>query len=137
MPEELREKASDLAETAKQQARQQYDSRIGSAIREIDCLASALRRAGDEVSSNGSSVTARVANGVADKLETFSGSLSGKSLDEVVEDVESFARRNTAAFLGGAALIGFAAARFLKSSSRGDFENGDTQYGSTRYGGRS
>ncbi|MFA8384675.1 MAG: hypothetical protein ACEPO2_03575 [Pelagibaca sp.] len=47
-------------------------------------------------------------NGIAARLQDT-------SVDEMVDDVALFARRNPLLFLGGAALAGFAAARFLKS----------------------
>jgi hypothetical protein len=129
MRETVRHKAADLANEAKEQARQQYDARISTATGELDSLASALRRAGTELGEQ-HGMSSRVVTTVADRLESFSRSLDGKDLDRVVRDVETFARRNPAAFLGGAVAVGFLAARFLKS------DRPDT-YGTSRdYGAR-
>lgn len=114
--EKVRETASTLAHDAKEQAREQFDSRKGTAIGELDGLASALRRAGSEL-DNSSGMSGKVLSTVADRIESFSRSLDGRDLDGIVHDVEGFARRNPAAFLGGAIAIGFLASRFLKSSS--------------------
>ena len=71
------------------------------------------------------------------RLESFSRSLDGKDLDGVVRDVETFARRNPAAFLGSAVAIGFLASRFLKSSGGGASSQGGDFYSSEAYGGYS
>ncbi|HEX7708415.1 MAG TPA: hypothetical protein VF701_18275 [Thermoanaerobaculia bacterium] len=137
MRDTVRHKAADLASEAKDQARQQYDRQISTATGELDSLASALRRAGGELGEQ-HGMSSRVVTTVADRIESFSRSLDGKDLDRVVRDVETFARRNPAAFLGGAVAVGFLAARFLKSdrpdtygNSR-DYDTGDSQYGINR-----
>lgn len=128
----VREKAAGLANDAKQQARAQYDEKKEVARGELDTLASALRRAGSEVGESGG-MSGRLISTAADRIESFSRSIEGKDLDEVIYSVERFARSNPAAFLGGAVAIGFLASRFLKSSNRPvasrDF------YSSEAYGG--
>lgn len=54
---------------------------------------------------------------LAQRVEQISGYLEQKDLPEILRDTERFARRNPAIFVGGAFLLGFAAARFLKSSN--------------------
>lgn len=49
------------------------------------------------------------------QINVIAARLQDTSVDEMVDDVALFARRNPLLFLGGAALAGFAAARFLKS----------------------
>lgn len=129
----LKEKASGLADEAKQQAREQYAEKKEVARGELDTLAMALRRAGNEVSDSGG-MSGRVISTVADRIESLSRSIEGKNLDEVVDSVERFARSNTAAFLGGAVAVGFLASRFLKSSTPRSFDDRDF-YSSEAYGG--
>jgi len=88
----------------------------GRALSEVGNLASALRQTGENLGDGG--IAGNLINRAADTLENFNRSLDGKDLDTVLRDVETFARRNPAAFLGAAAAIGFAAARFVKSSGR-------------------
>ncbi len=57
-----------------------------------------------------------MADSVADAAER----MRGMSLNDVARDTTDFARRHPAAFLSGAALVGFAAARFLKASAVDD-----------------
>jgi hypothetical protein len=78
-------------------------------------FAGALRRAAHD-SKGGGSVT-RVAESAADQLQRFSESLQRSDFDSILRNAESFARRQPVAFIGAAAVAGFLAVRFLKSSS--------------------
>jgi hypothetical protein len=131
--ETVREKAAGLAEGAKQQARSQYEQKKQVARGELDTLASALRRAGSEVSDNGG-MSGRVITTVADRIDSLGRSIEGKDLDGVIHEVERFARRNPAAFLGAAVAVGVLASRFLKSSTSRAFDV-DDYYSSEAYGG--
>lgn len=51
------------------------------------------------------------------QINSVAAQLRSKPVDEMVDDVAVFARKNPLLFLGGAALVGFAAARFLKSGN--------------------
>ncbi|HEY0144184.1 MAG TPA: hypothetical protein VGF48_25075 [Thermoanaerobaculia bacterium] len=109
----LRDKAAGLAGTAKQQANSLFETKKASALSEVGQLADALRRVGTEM--DGSGMAAGLISTAADRLQSVSSSLENRSLDDIKNDVERFARRNPAAFLGGAIVLGVIAARFLKS----------------------
>jgi hypothetical protein len=125
---QIREKAAGLAQGAKEQARAQYDEKKGAAVGELGTLASSLRKVVDDLgTSNPNNMSGKVVSTIADRLESVSQSLQGKDLDHVVRDVETFARRNPAAFLGGAVALGFLASRFLKSSGTGSGSFGGSE----------
>lgn len=134
MNENVREKAAGLADSAKEQVRAQFDQKKGNALGELDTLVNALRRAGSELGDN-SGMSGRVIDTVASRIESFSRSMDGKDLNGVMRDVETFARRNPAAFLGSAIAVGFLASRFLKSSGGGSSTTDDRgDYAATGYG---
>ena len=62
--------------------------------------------------------TTRLVEQANDGLRRMSDTLRGKDLDQIVRDAETFARQRPAAFIGAAAIAGFLAVRFLKSSSQ-------------------
>ena len=116
--DKVRGKAAEVAGMAKEKIADQYDQKKDRAMNEVEHLASALRRAGENLRDEGnSSIGAAVLSRVAGRLESVGSSMEGKDLDGLMRDVERLARRNPAAFIGGAMLLGFAASRFLKSSS--------------------
>jgi hypothetical protein len=105
----VKEKATTLAGDA-------FDKQKGTALGELDNIASALRRAGSEL-GDGGGVAAKLVGVAAERLESAGRALDGKELGDVLGDVERFARRNPATFISGAIAVGFLASRFLKSSA--------------------
>jgi len=59
---------------------------------------------------------AKYTDTAAQKLENVAGYFENKNVREMARDLEGFARRNPAIFLGAAFGLGLLAARFLKSS---------------------
>jgi len=117
--QKLSDKTHEAAEAAKEKAGETFDRQKGRAVSEIDRVCDALRRTCDDLrQQNGSAVSVEVLGRLADGLERFSNNLEGKSLEEVLQNVEQFGRRSPAVLLGSAAAAGFLTARFLKSSGR-------------------
>ena len=54
----------------------------------------------------------------ADQIGTVSDAFRRRDLNQLVADVQGFARRQPTAFLGAAFLAGFAAVRFLEDVDR-------------------
>ena len=100
-------------------ARSMLEEQQRNAASGLGDFAGALRRAARESGGNASPAS-RIAEGAADRLQRVSDSLRNKDLDSLLRDTETFARQQPAAFIGAAALVGFLAVRFLKSSSQPD-----------------
>lgn len=121
--ETVRETTKNVTDAAKEQARSKYEEKKNVIADEIGNLASALRQAGTELKTlNQTSVAANITTRIADRLDGVKGQFAGKDLDGMIHEVEDFGRRNPAVFLAGAAALGFVAIRFLKSSSRPQFD---------------
>lgn len=103
MGERAKSMAGDGAEHAKDYASEQID-------RQAESLRSAGRRYGDE------SYQAYAADYLANNLSQAADILREKDMGSLVADVNLFARRNPALFLGGAAILGFGLARLMKAS---------------------
>lgn len=110
-----RDAAYDAVDAAKSQARTHAESAKESVASEVDSLANAMSDASNDLAEG--SPQARLTGQAADHLAEVSNAIRDADLQEVVAATTRFARRNPAMFLGGAALLGFAAARFAKSSA--------------------
>ena len=96
----------------------------GAATQQKDALATGISDVAQILKQNGDSFrqqnigafAAPYIDQAATKLEEVGTTIKGKDMDEVLRDAEQFARVQPTVFLGAAALIGFFAARFLKSS---------------------
>lgn len=116
---EAGQEAKAVAADAAQQAKAQVDQHVVRAkdglADEVHDTARALRTAAEEMrtASPQERTMAQIADGLADAC----GALREKDLGQMAGDLTRFARNNPVAFLGGCALVGFAAARFTRTSA--------------------
>ncbi|UWR21744.1 hypothetical protein [Sulfitobacter sp. S190] len=106
--------AKDAAGTAKAKVAAKSEAAKDGLASEMHDTAAALRRAADEVrdGSPQGSTFSMLANGLADMAD----SVQGQNVSDIASVASNFARKNPVAFLGGAALLGFAVSRFAKAS---------------------
>jgi hypothetical protein len=89
-------------------------------------FADVIRNATDELRGENEALASYV-DMVSDQVRRFADQIRERGVAEMMDDAARFARRRPALFIGGAFLVGFGIARFLKSSAdRGD----DREYGS-------
>lgn len=122
--------ASNLADKAYDVADSKLEEGKAEATAQMDRTAEQIRNAGHEFGDD--SYQAQAAEYLASNLSQAAEMIRGKDLGALVDDVTLFARRNPALFLGGAALLGFAAARLMKASER---DGRTTDYASGNYEG--
>lgn len=79
-------------------------------------LASGLHDAA--VDRGDGTVQSRLLDTIASSVSDASEGLRGRSMGEILEDAQAFARRHPGMFVAGAALAGFALARFAVASSK-------------------
>ena len=128
--EKLKEQASELADAARDAAsqatakvKQRVDEKKGAGAEYVGSLAEAMRRASREFDQE-LPIAGKYIRKAAAQVEGFSDSIRTGDFNDLIGNAQSFARRQPTAFLGLAALAGFAAVRFLKSSP----DNGQSAY---------
>jgi hypothetical protein len=84
---------------------------------QVGSLAKALHSTSEQLKTQDQNTMAQYTQQAAEGLERFSQTLKDRDLGTLVGQVEDFARHQPGAFIGSAALLGFMAARFLKSSA--------------------
>jgi hypothetical protein len=109
---DLQNEAGKIAGEALESAKSYAEANKGKVAGQIDSLASALNKAADELESGEQAQFAGYARQLAGGVNGFSSAIRDKGVEELLGMVGNFARSNTAAFIGGAALLGFAASRF-------------------------
>jgi hypothetical protein len=133
----LTESARGLTDRLRSDGRQQIESRKRLAADQIEEVASALSRAGEQLESQ--PTLASYANQIAGSVSNLATRLRDGSIEELIDDTRQIARRNPGLFLLGGFAVGVALARFLKASERqitgpgeeaGDYETGRTDYSS-------
>ena len=116
------EKAAELREQGTTQLREQWDQRSNEAGRQVRSLAESLRRGSDDLHTGGNANGGRLAGEAAERIDRFGAYLEQKGGDELMHDVESFARRRPWLLAGVGMLAGVAAARFVKASAERRYE---------------
>lgn len=111
------DKASELREQGSARLRDQFDQRSSEAGTQVRSVAEALRRSGNELRNAGKGNAAELTGRAADRIEWVGGYLERKSGEELMRDIESFARRRPWMLTGIGMLAGVAAARFMGASS--------------------
>lgn len=122
--EDLRETAASARASAKDEVETRGEGAKHSLADEISRVASALKTASREFRRG--STEANTFDQIAQGLEGASNSVRQRSLGEMFSDLNTFARRHPATFLGGAALFGFAVSRFARASSEDTSQKDDS-----------
>jgi hypothetical protein len=113
--EEGKEMGRELADRAGDAARTRADEEKDRVAGGMRAVASALRRGSDDLPED-QRVYGRFLEGVADRVSDASRYLDERDVNTLGRDVRRVARDHSAAFLGGAFVLGMVGARFLKSS---------------------
>lgn len=124
----IKDSAAQLLETGKDAAKQKAEQGAESMAQSAQNTASALRRAADNVQPD-SAWVGNVLRKSADSLDSATRSLADGDLSRGVSDVNAFARRNPALFLGASVALGFALARVGKTAiERSTNDDSNEQY---------
>ena len=128
---DVRETAQNAVNQGKSFLGKQVDERSTAIGQQIGSLAQDLRTVGDHLRESG---TAGGAAGYVDQgaelVEKVAQYLQDADSDRLIGDLEQYARQQPWAIAGAALVLGFAASRFLKTSSVRRYT---TAYESGRY----
>lgn len=131
----LRSKASELGVEAKHEAGKQAEEAQHRTSESLHSFAEAIRSAGEELRKKDEGAAARLLGEAAGGLEQLSDALGHKQLEDIVNDVRDFGRRNPGAFIAGSVLMGMALGRFARTGLGDGHASGGKAQG-TGGGGR-
>jgi predicted amidohydrolase YtcJ len=116
--DQAKQAAGSVVDQAKQTATSQVSERKDMAADGLGTVADTLRQASETMRGEQNiGPLVGVAAAAADRVESLSGYLRDTDVNDLVRDVENFARRQPLLFLSGAFALGLLGARFLKSST--------------------
>jgi ElaB/YqjD/DUF883 family membrane-anchored ribosome-binding protein len=124
--EQVKDRVQDVAEQAKgqtwEQLRTQINTRSSQAGEQVVSTAGAMRTTSGQLRSEGKESVAKVVDGVAGGGERLGSYLTRADSDQILRDIEDIARRQPWLFVGGSAIAGFLASRFMKASSSNRYQ---------------
>jgi len=122
--EEAGSQLSQIADQAKEKVSEATDKVKGLAAEQKDLLAThiggvadAMQRVAADLEGQGGA-SASYARMIADNAAQLSTTVRDNDVDQIMSKAQAFGRQQPVAFLGAAALLGFAASRFLLASSK-------------------
>ena len=131
---EMKEQTASVAESAKNMASQAGDKLLNTMEQQkaagadfVSGMAGAMRRAANEFGDVPQA--AQYIRLAADQIDSVSDAFRRRDLNQLVAEVQDFARRQPTAFMGAAVLAGFAVMRFLKTSTAGSAATSGQSYG--------
>jgi ElaB/YqjD/DUF883 family membrane-anchored ribosome-binding protein len=120
--EQVSAKAHELGEEASFQVREQLERRSTQAGEHVQAMGSALQSGVEQLRSEGKDVPAKVMTQVAERAEDLGAYLQSTQADQMLTDLERFARRRPWMTAGVGVLAGFVASRFVKASADRRYE---------------
>lgn len=112
----LKAEAQSFASVAQDRVRAEAQRGTQAGAKTLGDFANAVRRAGDELSQADQSPASRLVRQAADGLESLSRNLADKDPGDLLNAARDFGRKNPAAFIGGAVIVGLALGRFARAS---------------------
>lgn len=112
----IKAEAQSFASAAQDRVKAEAQRGQQAGARTLGDFANAVRKAGDELARSDQSPASRLVQQAADGLESLSRNLADKEPGDLLNAVRDFGRKNPAAFIGGAVLVGLAVGRFARAS---------------------
>jgi hypothetical protein len=119
---ETAQTAGQLAHRASETGFQQVDQRREQAADAVDRIAQSIRRVSVDIGEQQPAI-GNVVDTAAEQAERLAGYLRRTDARQMLDNVQSYARRQPLLFVGGAFLAGLAASRLMKAAS-GDSNSG-------------
>lgn len=127
LPEQAKERVQDTARDVKGQTREQLRSQLADRSTQVGeeaaSVAQALRRSSSQLREDGNERLAGMVDAVADRGQRLGEYLRDADGDQLLRDIEEFARRQPWLMVGGSAVVGFLGSRFVKASSHGRYQS--------------
>jgi hypothetical protein len=110
--------ASDLVEPMKDRARELAEEQKRAGADRLGGVARAVHQAADQLGNELPPEATQYVHQAAEGIERVSSAIRDRSVGDLFDDLNDFARQQPVAFFGGAVLAGFVLSRFLKSSAQ-------------------
>jgi len=121
--DELKATASEVAQKATQHGKEKLEVGKNKAADQAQDMAGVVEQVSAGLADRNQESLAAYATQIADQIKGVADHLRGRSIEELVTDAQSVARRNPGLFLVGSVAVGFAISRFFKATAKRDAGN--------------
>jgi hypothetical protein len=109
--------ADGVVDQARKTAEMQVSDNKARAVDRLSSVAKAIRKTGENLRADDQDALTGYLDRAATQVDMAAGYIRNRTVGQILGDVEGFARRDPALFLGGAFVAGLVGGRFLKSST--------------------
>jgi ElaB/YqjD/DUF883 family membrane-anchored ribosome-binding protein len=127
LAQDIRATSPQIMDEVREAAQQMLDEQKTRAAEAVHGVAEALRQTAGQLQQREAGLTARYAGRAADQVDRLSDMVRDQSLASLLQDTETFARRQPEWFLAGSVAAGFLLGRFLKASGERSFGSRPSQ----------
>jgi hypothetical protein len=139
--EKMKADASEMMNKVQSAGKQKLESGKTTAGEGAEKIAGVFDEASKQLKEHDLQSLAEYANQIGGSIKSFSDQLRSRSVDDLLNDAQTMARRNPTMFLLGSMAIGFAITRFLKASAErkhssyesGSYRNPENYAGETGF----
>lgn len=121
MVNQAQQKTGEIVGQVQQQAASRLDQQKAHAAEGLGTVAESLRQTGQQLRDNVDGIVpqyaAQYTETAAQQVEKVSTYLRERDMNQIVSEVEGFARREPALFVAGAFVLGLLGARFMRTSA--------------------
>ncbi len=117
--EKLKSDTAEVVDKAKNAGQQQLESGKQTAAAQAEKVAAVLDQASSQFREEDLPKFAEYASEIGSTIKNFADNLHNRSIDDLINDTRTIARRNPTMFVLGSIAIGVAVSRFLKASALG------------------
>ncbi|CAO3452766.1 hypothetical protein GAY33_06625 [Azospirillum brasilense] len=128
MAGEAADAGRDTLGAAQGRIRSLLETQTDRAADQLGSVANALHKAAEQLNDENNGTAAHYAGQAADRVERVADMLRNSTVDDMVGQVERFARRQPEVFVGAAFAVGFLFARFVKSSGERRFRGASSSH---------
>jgi hypothetical protein len=114
--DKLKDKAARAAEDIKARGKDKLETGKKTAAQGIEQLAGVLEQATESLERSEQKSLAGYAQELAGSVRSFANNLRDRSVDDLIGETQTLARRNPTLFFLGSVAVGIALSRFLKAS---------------------
>jgi hypothetical protein len=118
--DKLKDKATQAAKQIKARGKDQLEAGKKTAAAGIEQVAGALDQATESLERSEQQSLAGYAQELAASARNFANNLRDRSVDDLIGETQTLARRNPTLFFFGSVAVGIALSRFLKASAEGE-----------------
>jgi hypothetical protein len=123
--EQAKSKATEVAEQAKARGREQIVTGKQAAADQVEKLADALQQTTEGLQRGEQQTLADYANELAGSVRSLATNLRERSVEDLVNDAQTLARRNPTMFFLGSVAVGVVLSRFIKASADQSHRNSE------------